>query len=406
MRQCLRLVGVTWLLSLAMLGVAHARCGNQVCERGEVVSSCPDDCALPEKSAVEVEVGPGPSIRGGDNRGLLMVASVSPRKGRARLVFGQYDASFHLGKRVEILSRPLDGKGGLGNPHPVVGPDGALYLAFRDHDLSNPDNPVYKLRVIRSRDQGSRWDFLESSVDGLIDTSGHGLWEPFLYVDGENHLRVVYAKERAEKFCAQQRGTKQDLVSRVSLDHGKTWREESLVSGDGISRNGVPAITRLNDGSFLAVFESWQEGQCGNANPNLLIRSMQSADGMHWGKRKVVFDPYKMGRKAIATWPSVGTLPDGRVMVSFTSNFQNLTGRTNEKDERPEAVRNFDTFLLASMITSRQDNLEWDLDSLVPVQLFRSGAKSANRYTSLAVLENGSIVLFSGLPNRFSIYKN
>lgn len=388
------------LALIACSNQVEARCGDGQCSPSESVSTCSKDCEVPVPSRV-VEVNNGPSIRGVADRAGLLVGTVHVRERQAVLQLSMYDEKLNAVVHHTILSRPVTGKGELGNPHPLRGPAGGLYMAFRDHQLDDENNPVYQLRVVRSVDEGKTWQYLNDGY-GIIDRSGVGLWEPFLYFDSKHQLRVVYAKERADRLCARQGGEKQDIVMRISKDLGKTWTDERIVSGDGISRDGVPAVTRLKDGSFLAVFESWQNGTCGQSNPNLLIRSMQSSDGIDWTNRQVVFDPYTTGKKSIATWPSITISKDGRALVSFTSNFGN-TAATESKVQRPETVRNFDIYLMASKGVASFRKVEWEPTSLKVVSQFSSDSKRSNRFTSSTTLADGRVLVFSGLPNRFIV---
>ena len=380
--------------------VAQARCGDGQCVSGETFESCRTDCALALLSD-PVRVNNGPAIRGAADGDGMVVGSVYTDRGQSVLELAFYDAKLRHSSRHAVLRRPLSGKGGLGNPHPLRGPDGSLYLAFRDHQLADDRSPIYTLRVVRSEDSGRSWRYLEDG-QGIIDTSEVGLWEPYLYFDGERRLRVVYANERAGKVCSRQGGKKQDIVTRVSNDQGRTWRDEQVVSGDGIFRDGVPAVTRLRDGSYLMVFESWQDGTCGQANPHLLIRSMQSSDGVHWDHRQMVFDPYVTGNRSIATWSSVVLKNDGRAVVSFTSNARNTASSTGAA-QRPEAVRSFDIDLLASVGEASSVPVRWDYSSLDTAVPFEPGVRQSNRFTSVTVLSDGRLVVFSGLPNRFFV---
>jgi hypothetical protein len=232
----------------------------------------------------------------------------------------------------------------------------------------------------------------------------HLTWEPFLYFDANNDLRVVYAKERTDKLCLKQHNKRQDIVTKVSTDHGRTWISEAVAASEGVSRDGVPSVTRLRDGSYLLVFESWRVSICGNANPHLLIRSTQSRDGISWSKRNIAFDPpTNPASPSIATWPFVSTLNDGRVAASFTSNYLNLDNGA-ESSMAPEAHKDFDTFLLLSNGGPNFDNLVWDQHSLNRAFSFSRDSAHINRYSSLALVGPNRIWAFSGPPNRFVFF--
>lgn len=390
-----------FIAALSLLpGLAFAKCGDNTCGLNENTQTCPIDCKILAAPSNEYFVGNGPAIRGTPFRKGMVLSSVITKNGRAVLQFSIYDVNLKEIYKANVLSRPLTGKGELGNPQPLVGPDGAIYIAFRDHLLSGMDDPVYRLRVIKSGDNGRNWDYLDDP-QGLIDVGPDGLWEPYLYFDANDDLRVVYAKERSNKICAKQRGKKQDIVTKVSHDKGRTWSSERVVAGDGVSRDGVPSVTRLNDGSYVVVFESWQSSVCGVANPNLLIKSMQSPDGIVWKNRSVVFDPYDYSRgQTLATWPFVSVMKDGRAIVSFTSNYRNIKFNLNKK-VRLEEVKTYDVLLMSSSGKPQLTKLFWDKNSLVTAFPYDETSGSSNRYASLVVLNDGRIVVFSGLPDRF-----
>lgn len=390
---------------LLQAATSFAGCGDGICGIREDTRSCPADCPRLWPSSLDRIMASGSAIRGVPYGKGMAVSFVAAAPGRAVLRFTAFDANLREVASAEILSRPSTGQGELGNAQPLILADGTILIAFRDHQLSDPRKPKYRLRVIRSLDAGKTWDFLDhrENRDGLIDEGPDGLWEPFLYLDAAGHLRVVYAKERRHKVCAGQIGRKQDIVSKMSPDGGRTWVNESVVASEGVSRDGVPSVTRLQDGSYLLVFESWQDPTCGSANPRLLIRSMQSDDGIVWKNRSLVFDPsVYSGRGGRATWPSVATLKDGRAIVSFTSDFRNLTNgsATEAKSERDKA---FDIILLSSVGQPGRRGVEWDMHSLLPVYLFDRTSSTSNRFSSLTVLEDGRVVVFSGLPERFVV---
>lgn len=394
------------LLLIAIPNAAHARCGDNVCGSGEDTSRCAVDCRLPGNPSSESIVADGPAIRGVPYRKGMIVAYVGAENGQMLLRMRIQDEDLKELYSTTILSRPLSGKSELGNPHLIVGPDDTFYLAFRDHDLSGNAGPRYRLRLIRSQDRGRTWEFLDESRNGLIDVASTGLWEPFLYFDAQDRLRVVYAKERDFKSCPKQRGEKQDIVTRVSLDQGKTWVQESVVASDGVSRDGVPSVARLQDGSYMMVFESWQSAACGHANPDLLIRSMTSRDGVDWSNRAVVFDPYAMTGKrrgVRASWPFITALKDGRAVVTFTSNFKNLRF-TDFSETRPERDKTYDVFTLSTTGMPSIGNIRWDQNSLTSAFPFKDGATASNRYASAVALKNGRLVVLSGLPARYVVF--
>ncbi|NQT15206.1 MAG: exo-alpha-sialidase, partial [Planctomycetes bacterium] len=55
---------------------------------------------------------------------------------------------------------------------------------------------------------------------------------------------------------------------RVSDDHGQTWSEAMIISGDGVVGDlGYPSTVQLDDGSLVTV---WYENMAGS--PNAVLR--------------------------------------------------------------------------------------------------------------------------------------
>jgi len=396
----------SFFLFLFVSYLAYAECGDDLCGAGENTTSCPAGCKEPVKASEERIVSRGPEIRASNGKLGILVASVAIENGSAILRFTVLNQDGREIFNKDILARPLTGKGDLGNPHPIQGPDGTIYIAFRDHLRDDPGIPIFRLRVVSSTDGGHNWNFLKenSDSDGVIDIDHTGVWEPFLFFDANNDLRVVYAKERSAKLCLKQHNKKQDIVTKVSTDHGRTWVSETVAASEGVSRDGVPSVSRLKDGSYVLIFESWRVSACGNANPHLLIRSMQSRDGVSWSKRSIVFDPpANLESPSIATWPFVSTLSDGRVIASFTSNYLNPNGGT-DAPMAPEVRKDFDTFLLLSNGGPGFDKLVWDQHSLTRAFSFSRDSAHTNRYSSLAPVGPNAFMVFSGQPGRFVIF--
>lgn len=177
----------------------------------------------------------------------------------------------------------------------------------------------YTIQVSTSLDAGVTWRFASTVVSGPV-----GMWEPFLlYDDPANStstgvaaaaqgplLRVAYSQELTN-------GGLQSIVWQRSGDDGATWAQPVTIS-DGrehLSRDGMPGIARLIDGSLLLVFEGfWAHGP-----GHFSVQSRRSRDnGLTWDDGRVIYATTDRSRNAGA--PQTAVQPSGRVVVSFMTN--------------------------------------------------------------------------------------
>jgi hypothetical protein len=206
-----------------------------------------------------------------------------------------------------VATAPVTPGRTLGNPSVVRLADGTLLAAYRHHNPGAGGITNFRLLVSASTNGGATWAFRgEIQVYG---SAKDGLWEPFLFVTPKGTLQAYYARER-DNYRSQ------DIVVRTSRDGGKTWGSEAIAATTNGSRDGMPGVTALADGSLLAVFESQRQP---GVNNNFVVRGVQSADdGRTWTNRHIIFAPKDATRNAGA--PQVTTLRDGRVVVSFMTN--------------------------------------------------------------------------------------
>ena len=192
--------------------------------------------------------------------------------------------------------------------------DGTLRLSCRSvvdkHDAGATLS--YHLPVYQSADGGRTWTFLSQ-----IDTNeltfqpgqpSQGLWEPHFYLLADGRLACAYANE---KHSAEKPAYSQTCALRVSPDGGKTWGPELALAaqpGGGGLRPGMPVVTRLANGRYMAVYEVIGQG-------NGDVYQKTSPDGVTWPPGLGTFVP---GQHA---GPWVASLVDGRVAVTSCSNF-------------------------------------------------------------------------------------
>ena len=202
-------------------------------------------------------------------------------------------------------------------------PTGELLAAYRHHTgcgpagrsptpTPRPSRPGvctdYTLRVSVSDDRGVSWQPRSTVVQGTI-----GMWEPAFFQLGSG-LAVAYSQELSN-------GGLQSIVWKVSGDAGRSWGPVAVLS-DGRqhdSRDGMPGLTRLRDGSVLLVFEGfWRHGW---GRFSVQIRRSFD-DGASWDAGNVIFAPSNASHNAGAPQIAVGSGGNGTevVFVSFMTD--------------------------------------------------------------------------------------
>jgi len=193
----------------------------------------------------------------------------------------------------------------LANPNLYQLPNGRLLCAFRHHTSEAGQPTIYRIEVCYTDDMKG-WLF-SGTVEAFSTTSGKGIWEPFLYqVRGDPAIYCAYAKELPNG--------QQNIVARVSTDNGMTWGGERIISHTDGSRDGMPSVTYLSDGSLLAVFEGFWAGTWGK----FTVNSRRSFDaGRTWDDAQVIhISP--SNKNSGAPWAT--TLADGRTIVIFMTD--------------------------------------------------------------------------------------
>jgi hypothetical protein len=386
-------------------------CGDAICQKPEDSASCPRDCRrlAPASAAARIadrSLAPR-GVKLPDGRVLIgLKRTLADRHVIQALTTSPRDDEWIIRGTVEE-NASADG-GDLGNPIPFRHGQGRLLMAFRDHQSRPGGERTYQLRVEFSDDDGLTWHRGKAEGEGIIDVSSHGLWEPFLYEDAHGDLRVVYAKEHAPRSCRGKLLRKQDIVTKVSRDGGKSWAGEAVVASAGFSRDGVPSVARLRDGSFVLVFESWRNEACDSLNPKLVIRSMQSRDGVTWDRRRTVYSPgarHEDGaaasfEDAVATWPYALRLRDGRLLVLFTTDEDHVSAR----EPRVARDRDFDIKFLLTKHEATYESLEWE-ESGAQLAYAMTAGDDEVRYASAVQLDDGNVLLLFARPARHGVLR-
>ncbi len=168
----------------------------------------------------------------------------------------------------------------------------------------------YRLPVYRSADRGQTWKYW-SNIDaneGPPGTlKGRGLWEPHFYQLRDGRLAVAYANE---KHAAENPAFSQVCSLRISEDQGEHWGAEIMLAaepGGGSLRPGMPVVTRMADGRFIAVYEVVDLGDAD-------VYYKTSPDGEHW--------PPGLGQQIPGhhAGPWITSLTHGRLLLVSCAN--------------------------------------------------------------------------------------
>jgi hypothetical protein len=133
------------------------------------------------------------------------------------------------------------------------------------------------------------------------------LWEPHFFFLPDGRLAVAYANE---KHAADNPSYSQTCSERVSSDGGKTWGSEIILAaeaGGGELRPGMPVVTRMADGRYIAVYEVV------GVDDAAVFRKF-SADGEHW--------PPGLGQRLEGhhAGPFVTSLANGDLLATSCAN--------------------------------------------------------------------------------------
>ena len=113
--------------------------------------------------------------------------------------------------------------------------------------------------------------------DWAIEETGNALAEliELLGLSSDGRLAVAYANE---KHASETPAFSQVCSERISSDAGKTWGGEIILAAEpagGRLRPGMPVVTRMTNGKFIAVYEVVGVGDAD-------VFCKISEDGVHW----------------------------------------------------------------------------------------------------------------------------
>ncbi len=185
-------------------------------------------------------------------------------------------------------------------------PGGDILLTGRS--LINDQS--YHLPIYRSVDGGKRWSAwsrIEANEGAPGSLKQRGLWEPRFFLLPDGRLAVAYANE---KHASDKPAFSQVCSERISADGGKSWSDEIILAAEpdgGALRPGMPVISRMSNGKFIAVFEIVGVGDAD-------VFSKISEDGEHW--------PTGLGTRIAGhhAGPWVMSLASGELLLTSCAN--------------------------------------------------------------------------------------
>ena len=247
-------------------------------------------------------------------------------------------------------------------------PNHDILLCYRAiGNLSDTKN-IRKLRFSISSDGGETWveggdivdnyevaEALGYDEDAVTNTmKSHndiGFYEP--YVDFiNNKITVMYADDFTPMFLRDEgnglalENNMQRLMSQTFDMDTMSWSKERTIIMDGmvnkspagsglgkrVSRDGMPVYARMNDGTYVLVFEGTYrdteysaltgEAQLKENHPFEILFSY-SKDGVNWSNPVEIYTPYNDRSKSSA--PYICVTKDDRLIVSFQTDEDAVT---------------------------------------------------------------------------------
>lgn len=157
---------------------------------------------------------------------------------------------------AEIPTRDGDSKNDYHELHAVEAADGRIVAQIRNHNKTN----YWETLQSESSDGGKTWS--EPHSIGVWGFPSH------LLRLKDDRLLMSYGHRRAPM----------GNQARVSEDHGRTWSDAIIISGDGVIRElGYPSTVQLDDGSLVTVwYENMNKTRTWKESPYCVLRQA------HW----------------------------------------------------------------------------------------------------------------------------
>ncbi len=197
--------------------------------------------------------------------------------------------------------------------------DGTLMAAYRVHTPSADHYASFysSIRFSLSKDGGRTWGEPKIVAENTYPGDKFsGFWEPHMIYLPSGKLAVYYASDciggTAKGYPFVSSMTYQNIIGHLYDEATETFGEP-FVASDGKkhnSRDGMPVLTTLSDGTMAMVIESSHE----RSTYSFVIRILFSEDGIVWSDPQTIYSPTIT--KHYAGAPYIITLPDGRIAVS------------------------------------------------------------------------------------------
>lgn len=206
------------------------------------------------------------------------------------------------------------------NFQPYVLPDGKVLLAYRSHtsNYSGSGEFYTSIRVMTSENDGRIYKNEQILIEKTSEEN-RGFWEPFFIQIDSDTVAMYYADDASTFVKSQQ----QIAYFTYTVSSGE-WNGPftAIYRKNGMkSRDGMPTVTALRSGGFAMVVEvqdyaSWNSG----ANSVFAVGLSLSPDGKAWGDPIPVIAPENINAGVRCSAPSIATLPDGRVVITYQTD--------------------------------------------------------------------------------------
>lgn len=206
------------------------------------------------------------------------------------------------------------------NLQPFVLPDGKVLVAYRSHTSGYESGEFYtSIRVLTSENGGKLFRD-EVILTEQVSEAFRGFWEPFMIQIDSDTVALYYADDLNVAAKTQQR----IAYFTYTISTGE-WSREPAVAiyrEHMNSRDGMPTVTALKDGGFAMVVEVQDYARINSPGTNSVftVGLSLSADGKIWSDPIPVVGPDDLCAGIRCSAPSIATLPDGRVVITYQTD--------------------------------------------------------------------------------------
>lgn len=230
-----------------------------------------------------------------------------------------------------------------------------VFVAYRCHtkgfEFYTEGEFYTSIRVVISMDGGVTFGnevvLIENTCNrnsgGTVNattSSFRGYWEPMLLQINDNEVALYYADDLS--VGATLAGNSQQIRYMLYNIETGTWDTTPYIAVDGStrtgsvyrrSRDGMPSVTKLIDGSFAMVIETFDYNTrsfsgSSTGRSEYVISLVRSLDGKNWDQSGVlpiiaptdVFTAVSVQKGHVCAAPYIATLPSGRVVITYQTD--------------------------------------------------------------------------------------